>query len=317
MLSYKFKHLCSRVIASLSAFGLFTVSANDAKAADGEYIYYPGDTYGTYAVAGDAELTAKYWELALDACQLSNNLLGRVYQHVDASGDATPAVSLGVDANGKSYCKWMCPSGFLSEKGGQNYVTGMIVSGVALLTTGCVYVADATCEYKGKNTGESSNYVSQLGTFTPGYIGGVNGVSQYAKCTFTCEEGYRNPDEKPMGKCADGQTTGCGEGASSVSGIIGGRGLAVNTESDASSVWYTATGCVATKHVVEFDCEEGTVKTNKAGNELISSGYYIDGNKVRTDYTYGESFKIPDVFWCERGGFEFSGWASPVKLHQD
>lgn len=315
MLSYKFKHLCSRVIASLSAFGLFTASTSDAKAADGEYIYFPGDTYGTYALADDAELTAKYRQVGLDACQLSDDLLGRVYMNVDASGNKTPAVSIGVADDGSTYCKWMCPSGFLSDKGGVNYVTGTVLSGVAVLETGCIYVAEATCQYKGQDL---SHFASQEGTFKPGYFFGASAnASEEARCSFRCDEGYRNPNEGVYGKCADGQTSGCGNGSNIVTGILGGNSLQLRTESDASSVWYTATGCVATKHIVEFDCGVGTFASNKANMDLISSGYYVDGNKVRTDYTYGESFEIPDVFWCNRGGFEFSGWASPVKLHQD
>ncbi len=118
MLQYKLKHICSRIIASLSAFGLFSITGNVANAAE----YEPGQSF-TYTYASAKTMTAQYSDL----CQYSSGI------HI---------VSAKYE-NG--YCKYTCEEGFQMSGSGSFSVqipTGTGSGGTEPYTqqTGCEIV---------------------------------------------------------------------------------------------------------------------------------------------------------------------------------
>lgn len=231
MLSYKLKHLCSRVIASLSAVGLFSVNAGVAQAAT--YTYQPGDSFKAYNYAANTTFSANMTEMtAEDYCLTGSNV--RNVARVTFNGGS---------------CEYECSSGFAFMQATiaasglvQTTITGDItpqgggIYQAYTLTDSCDWGASGFCY---TNNAEGTGMFIESAT----YISGED-----PKCEYTCMSGYHAPRTTPTGVCADGETKGCGDG---------------------DTVWYDQTGeagdiypryaCVPNKYVVKYDCGFATI----------------------------------------------------------
>lgn len=162
MLSYKLKHLCSRVIMSLGAFGLFSISnAGQSEAAE---LY---GTSFTYNVARNSRLYASFTE---PTCV------------VPTDGSVKNLVSTGVYVAGTTgtnpttgYCEFKCKDGFYFE-GAEGY-SGRAGSpnDLTITATNSCWGVEPDCvadESKHVASGEA-----------------ISGEESYS-CTWTCENGY-------------------------------------------------------------------------------------------------------------------------------
>lgn len=181
MLSYKLKHICSRVIASLSAVGIISIAhSNDANAAtnrgtaSGMAYVEPGDTF-TYNLTSALTLNAGYTE-AQSGCsmELTDGSDGNFSGYTYASG------STGTSGKAPT-CTYTCKNGYVWD--GTTSTTGVVAgqTGVAnayvVPGTGCVLDTRTTCD---------------VGTFSGSIKAGVSGTdtSGKATCTWTCMDGY-------------------------------------------------------------------------------------------------------------------------------
>lgn len=178
MLSYKLKHLCSRVIASLSAVGIISIAhSNDAAAANlGNASTMteaqPGDTF-TYNLTSALTLGAEYTEVESGcSMELSDGTDGNFESFTYTTGTT--------GASGQApKCVYTCKAGYVWQIETATETSGVIVgtSGVAneyvVPGTGCVPAA-LTCTV-------SSTYSS---TISAGTTGSGN------SCVWTCKAGY-------------------------------------------------------------------------------------------------------------------------------
>ena len=165
MLSYKLKHLCSRVIMSLSAFGLFSISnAGQSEAAD---VY--GKSF-TYNVARNSTLYASFTEptCVVPTDGSVKNLESTGVYISGATGTNGVAVEPGV-------CVFKCLEGFYYEK-----ATGF--SGAAANADDLIITAEHSCwGVKPECVANASKHVASGEA--------ISGEESYS-CTWTCEDGY-------------------------------------------------------------------------------------------------------------------------------
>lgn len=251
MLSYKLKHLCSRMIASLSAVGLFSVNTGAAQAAT--YTYQPGDMLKAYNVLGNTTFSANMTEMqAVDYC-----LTGKGVENVARVG-----------FNGW-VCTYECASGyaFLNATKDQSGVAVTTLTGDVTLVEGeyqpytlndsCSWGVYATCHTSGENSHVESS----------GYITG-----EFPECQYRCEQGYHASISTPTGVCADGTSKGCGEGSS---GWV---------ETGKAGDVYTAYSCLPNKYVLKFDCGSGqisgTTSSTMSKDAVYNSSFAIPNEAV-------------------------------------
>ena len=179
MLSYKLKHICSRVIASLSAVGIISIAhSNDAAAKDlgtaaGVTYAEPGDSF-KYNVTSDMSLNADYKEIPTGcSMELANGNDGNFKSYEYASGTT--------GASGKAQCTYTCKDGYTwgdttntsgIAEGRAGYANDLVVPEI-----GCV-LPKLSCSVGNNYSGTISNATS-----------GVN-ASGVAYCTWTCKAGY-------------------------------------------------------------------------------------------------------------------------------
>lgn len=182
MLSYKLKHLCSRVIASLSAVGIISIAhSNDAAAANrgtaASMTYVePGDTF-TYNLTSALTLNADYTEVESGcSMELSDGTDGNFESFTYTSGTT--------GASGQApKCTYTCKAGYV-----WGVASSTDTSGVAVGASGVKddYVVPGTGCVPGKVTCTVSDAYS--GTISEG-TSGVDGTGK-AYCTWTCKAGY-------------------------------------------------------------------------------------------------------------------------------
>ena len=165
MLSYKLKHLCSRVIMSLSAFGLFSISnAGQSEAAD---LY--GKSF-TYNVARNSTLYASFTEpeCVVPTDGSVKNLYPTGVYVSGATGASGVAVEPGV-------CVFKCLEGFYYQG-----ATGF--SGAAANANDLKITAANSCwGVKPDCVANESMHVASGEA--------ISGETEYS-CTWTCEDGY-------------------------------------------------------------------------------------------------------------------------------
>ena len=163
MLQYKLKHLCSRIIAGLSAFGLFNI-ASDANAVE----YKPGASF-TYNFTSDQTFTATY-EATNDICVFSadKNIISGKY----TSGTTGASGQTG-------FCTFTCKDGYgLSSDGSSGYTTSVSgADGTIVAQTGCVELKP-NCIVPDAASGLHISYAST----------GTKDNKFY--CIWHCEDGY-------------------------------------------------------------------------------------------------------------------------------
>lgn len=167
MLSYKLKHLCSQMFASLAAFGLFSLGGGEARA---DY----KDPSGTFNFAGSAAnftVTAAY----TDDCSLPSSYNGiSGVEYKTASG------------SGSGYCLYTCKQGYYYNDGSSEY-TGMTgvtgTDGKSQPPANCYpkpsSCSNATWNAAGAYITNTNNNPSIKFTVGKGYY-----------CTATCKDGF-------------------------------------------------------------------------------------------------------------------------------
>jgi hypothetical protein len=254
MLSYKLKHLCSRVIASLSAVGLFSIAqtgeanAKDQGLASSGFQYaQPGDTF-KFDIATGLTLAADYMETPSGcSMQLKDGSDGNFASSVYTTGTT--------GASGKApYCNYTCKAGYVWE--GTTHTTGIIegTTGVkdAYLTpgTGCVKDTRANCLIASSHTSTISRAE---------FVSGTTAGSGY--CVWYCKNGYS----------VDG-------GRDTTTGITGTTG--------ATGDVYSPAGCKARLYEVKFDCGTSGYYNGVEGvTSGISTGYYGQTFTIPADAT--------------------------------
>ncbi len=178
MLSYKLKHICSRVIASLSAVGIISIAhSNDAVAADrgnAANMSYaePGDTF-KYNITSDMTLGAEYEEIPTGcSMELADGTDGNFSGYVYTSG--TTGVS------GRAQCTYTCKDGY--TWGDTTYTSG-VAEGAAGLANDYV-VPEIGCVLPKLSCSVGNDYSGTISNATSGVSSGV------AYCTWTCKAGY-------------------------------------------------------------------------------------------------------------------------------
>lgn len=181
MLSYKLKHICSRVIASLSAVGIISIAhSNDAAAADrgsasSMSFVEPGDTF-TYNLASALTLDAEYKEIESGcSMELSDGSDGNFESFTYTTGTT--------GASGYApKCQYKCKAGYVWDGTTSNTGVAVGASGVVndyvVPEAGCVLNTRLTCTVSETYSGTISR--------------GVSGVDSSGKtyCTWTCKDGY-------------------------------------------------------------------------------------------------------------------------------
>ena len=165
MLSYKLKHLCSRVIMSLSAFGLFSISnAGQSEAAE---LY---GTSFTYNVARNSTLYASFTKptCVVPTDGSVKNLYSTGVYVSGATGTNGVAVEPGV-------CVFKCLSGFYYDG-----VTGF--SGAAENANDLEIIAEHSC------WGVEPDCVADVSKHVASGEA-ISGEESYS-CTWKCEDGY-------------------------------------------------------------------------------------------------------------------------------
>lgn len=217
MLSYKLKHLCSRVIASLSAVGIISIAhSNDAAAANlGNASTMteaqPGDTF-TYNLTSALTLNAGYTEVESGcSMELSDGTDGNFESFTYTTGTTGAG---GVAPK----CTYTCKAGYVWGVASSTDTSGVAAgtSGVAndyvVPGTGCVAAA-LTCTVPSTYAGTISE--------------GTTGSGSY--CVWTCKAGYS------VNGGTDTTTT-----FNSATGVYG--------------VVYPTANCKARSYKVTFDC---------------------------------------------------------------
>ncbi|MBO5739772.1 MAG: hypothetical protein J6R52_01755 [Alphaproteobacteria bacterium] len=256
MLSYKLKHLCSRVIASLSAVGLFSIAqtgeanAKDQGLASSGFQYaQPGDTF-KFDVATGLTLGADYIETPSGcSMQLTDGSDGNFESFVYTSGTT--------GASGKApSCNYTCKAGYVWAN--TTYTTGIIEgsTGVkdAYLTpgTGCVEDTRANCLI-------SSSHTSTISRAE--FVSGATGTSTSGYCVWYCKDGYS----------VEG-------GRDTTTGITGATGMTGDV--------YSSAGCKARLYDVKFDCgASGYYKGVEGMTSGIYSGLYGQTFTIPEDAT--------------------------------
>lgn len=181
MLSYKLKHICSRVIASLSAVGIISIAhSNDAAAtnlgnASTMTTAQPGDTF-TYNLTSALTLNAGYSSVESGcSMELSDGTDGNFKSFSYMSGVT--------GAGGQApTCTYTCKDGYVWE--GTTYTTGIaegstgVKDAYVVPGTGCVLDTRVICTVSDTYSGTISKGVSGLDS------------SGKAYCTWTCKAGY-------------------------------------------------------------------------------------------------------------------------------
>lgn len=166
MLSYKLKHICSRIVASLSAFGLFSITANDANAG----VYSPGYSF-TYNTAGAKTFNAAYES---NSCQYGDE------DHIK-SATYVPATGSG----GTDYCQFTCADGYAYTLSGTSGQTTYTVNGSGTIDagSGCQKILQPTCK-----TTLANGSTAHIAKAAAKQISGDSEISY--NCVWTCENGY-------------------------------------------------------------------------------------------------------------------------------
>ncbi len=251
MLSYKLKHLCSRVIASLSAVGLFSVNTGAAQAAT--YTYQRGDVLKAYNVLGNTTFSANMTEMSpVNYC-----LTGSAENVAD------------VRFNGAN-CEYECASGYAFSNAtntNDNVPVTVITGDLQIaddgdylpytLTDTCNWGMYGTCKFESGSYIISSNYIS----------------GDDPRCEYKCEHGYHASNMTPSGLCADGKTKGCGAGET---------GWA---ESGMAGDFYTTNVCLPNKYVLTFDCGgsgqiSGTTGQTMSKDAVYNSSFVIPSEAI-------------------------------------
>ncbi|MDO4424071.1 MAG: hypothetical protein Q4C08_04725, partial [Pseudomonadota bacterium] len=181
MLSYKLKHICSRVIASLSAVGIISIAhSNDAAAADrgsASTMTYvePGDTF-TYNLASALTLNAGYTEVESGcSMELSDGSDGNFESFTYTTG------TTGASGYAPS-CQYKCKAGYVwdgtTETSGVAHGSTAVKDDYVVPGVGCVLDTRLTCTVSETYSGTISKGVS-----------GVDGSGK-TYCTWTCKNGY-------------------------------------------------------------------------------------------------------------------------------
>lgn len=253
MLSYKLKHLCSRVIASLSAVGLFSIAqtgeanAKDQGLASTGFSYaQPGDTF-KFDVATGLTLAADYMEVQSGcSMQLTDGSDGNFASFVYTTGTT--------GASGKApSCNYTCKAGYVW--GNTTHTTGIItgMTGVqhAYLTpgSGCVEDTRANCLIASAHSGTISRAE---------FISGATASSGY--CMWYCKNGYSVKG-----------------GSDATTGITGTAG--------ATGDVYSTAGCKARSYEVRFDCVSGYYQGVQGVTSGVVSGYYGQTFTIPADAT--------------------------------
>lgn len=228
MLSYKLKHLCSRVIASLSIFGFMSITSggvNHAFAAE-QKVDGIGTSGNGYKVGdkvvwmqlSNKELVAQYVKMA--GCSEQNDEGESVNATVTQSEGSIPGMTL---------CSYVCADGNVwvnsdrtSEyKGGKSYeVSGM----EAVVPSGKCMSPQPTCNV------DSSKYKNVTAKVTKD----TNGSGYY--CAYSCSQGYSK---------------------------AGGKDSTTSWKSSTGVGVIEATqGCSVRTFDVTFDCESGRIVEN-------------------------------------------------------
>lgn len=203
MLSNGLKHLCSRIIASLSAVGLISI-ANSAEAASYDKyekgkVYSNGDTI-KWTVASAKKFTAQYGEKAGN-CDFS--LVSGV------ASSSYVAVSGMYGYTGQ--CTYTCEAGKFAqgENGFASSATSFTVSGVAGATisalSGCVYAKPASCATLDNATSEikgdpNSGFYCQWNCSSGYSVGGGDSTTTSIQHNIATSTAVQTPNGQCLGR---------------------------------------------------------------------------------------------------------------------
>lgn len=230
MLSYKLKHLCSRVIASLSAVGLFSITGT-GKAAAGEYNFG-----ASYEVHLDKTFSANYQEEETINCSMV--------------GDVDVAVSTvvsGEDGAGYLACSYVLKRGFVYyDKFGT-----CLDAGVSSTPDTKYYNSGVSCEV-GTYSGDLYGSIKQTGIESFTYhvqtlLSEVSdiGSDQYVVTVTGDASGYAALDPSRLGYKPLKVTFDCKAGGGSYSDSANGATGYAYTYSGGSVIFPGANNCVA------------------------------------------------------------------------
>ena len=271
MLSYKFKHLCSRVIASLSAFGLISISnESGAKTLSGSFTdAQPGDSF-KYTKIGEMTMTASM----KNACS------------INGSSTAGPTVQTNIrfeveNSSGESVygCLVTCKDGYFVK--GTKGKKSAVYSGISPDESFQMDVIDTTANpfclpVSSCSKGTSSTIKSVDTKMVKNVETGMRGevfVDYLAECTWTCADGYS------VRGGTDTEATFAYTGATGITGVM---------TPDQT--------CLARTFNIYFDCGDGAIY----GTSSSQSGM--------VQATYDSTFTIPTSATCSRAGYSFKGW---------
>lgn len=280
MISYKLKHLCSRVIASLSAFGLIQITSGKSHAytLDNQFRNaMPGDTF-VYNTSQYTTFNAEYSSHSGCAYGTADNNLGIM----QGSGDNLPpeyhSAVTGADGDitTTGYCKFACAPGYSFADGSNTKFIGFST------TNGLVYL-DETCTKNELKCEVSSEFAATISHGSGRNVMVGAGTGSGLICDWYCKDGYSVDGGK--------NTTSSYSG-----GTVNGNTLYDNGYTG-KSIAFPTKNCKPRSFTLNFNCAPGHFVESETAT---TSGYAV---------TYGQTVTIPDWASCDYAGHDFDGWS--------
>lgn len=253
MLSYKLKHLCSQVFASLAAFGLFSLGAQDEARA---VVKDPSTTFNFAGTAANFSVTATY----SDACTIPSTFKG-----ISGAEYVTGAGS------GAGSCKYFCKPGYYYREGSSDVTT---VTGVTGSAGSGSFVPGGECYPKPKsctNATWSGTNVYITSTNNAASVGFDAGKGYY--CKATCKDGFGTSATAGAGT-SQKSSYATSTGDLTVAACVG-RNFTMKVDCGASGV-YSGTSSSYSNQTVQY----GMKITLPSSGACVKPGYTFSGFSV-------------------------------------
>ncbi len=301
MLSFKFKRLCSQVVASLSALGVFSISGNaDAATA------VPGETF-LLSVPKGMTLSADY---AQASCPTRPN----------SSVESTDTACIYTCNDGYAVSKYAVDVANAVAGGETGAATGD--SGLAMFWSSGIAYFIKSFSFVGQDDVLPDGFCVPLMTGISGVTGvGVSGISfGFILGEVTDDMGTNASDYTGMGYVTFGATGACKAGYSAsdmssetgatLEGYNGQYKLKVFAAYENETFLFPNTiQCYPIPYAMIFDCGSGNTavydSSNSSGDGQISCDAY-GTSRCAAKLVFGESGKINVT--CTQDGYRLKGW---------
>ncbi len=283
MLSFKLKRLCSSVIASLSAIGVFSFENAARGATDGLTSKVGSDIeYGTkfkYDVVNSVKLSANMSQVT---CSTKLSANSSVESHITRGVYTAPNVT-----NGESgYCTYTCANGYLSRGKGNTTFTVGTTTGVSTVYAGVA--CEPVCDLGSGANIASATYTAPISDTETGY------------CDYKCKDSYVVFDASGVAQ------TGFKEfvtGTTGVGGVVYVRGFVIPQQACVpDTLECEAPGASNTYNLVNKKGEAVEKENAYVCKYECMSGYSMMGGTNTTSFVTGSITGVADSYTPAEAG---------------